>query len=196
MAIRQGESLSRALSPDDVGSAKELAANTVRLPPCLLLARPPQRRRYFARRTRRPPDGPDIMPFLPATRWLALALGAAAGCWLLLAAACPSLPLRRPSPSHDAVAAADTLRRGFPHCRAQEGRNCLPRRPCGLSTHPLAHAPTHHPPAPALLLPAYPLSSLANHIVPTNPLPSTSYHQHQQHHHTPCSPPTNFSLRP
>jgi hypothetical protein len=160
MPIRQGESPSRALSPDDVGSAKELAANTVRLPPCLFLARPPQRRRYSARRTRRPPDGPDIMPFLPATRWLALAFGAAGCCccccccgWVL-AAACPSLPLRRPSPSHDAVDAVDTLRRGFPHCRAQEGRNCLPRRPCGLSTHPLAHAPTHHPLTTHSLLPS------------------------------------------
>jgi hypothetical protein len=89
MPIRQGESLSRALSPDDVGSAKELAANTVRLPPCLFLARPPQRRRYFARRTRRPPDGPDIMPFLPATRWLALALGAAGCCMPIVASSPP-----------------------------------------------------------------------------------------------------------
>jgi hypothetical protein len=188
MPIRQGESLWRALSPDDVGSAKELAANTVRLPPCLFLARPPQRRRYSARRTRRPPDGPDIMPFLPATRWLALAFGAA-GCCCCCCCGCPSLPLRRPSPSHDAVDAVDTLRRGFP------------RRPCGLSTRPLAHAPTHHPPAPALLpacllppascLPIR-LSSLANHNrhAPTpnhsqptpTPLATT----------TPCSPPTKF----
>jgi hypothetical protein len=170
MPIRQGESLSRALSPDDVDSAKELAANTVRLPPCLFLARPPQRRRYFARRTRRPPDGPDIMPFLPATRWLALALGAA-GCWLLLAAACPSLPLRRPSPSHDAVDAVDTLGRGFPHCRARrDATACLVDPAAYQHTHsPMRPLTTHHPPAPSLLLPASCLPILLSSLLTCKP---------------------------